>query len=230
VSAATTVHRWVTPGGLRATRCARSPTDAPALPVVHHRERDVGRGRPSPVANHATDADRRLVGLPGRREKQYRDALMLVDGVDQVVEGDSVSRDGAEWNRPWRERGDRLTAMSIASPSECSSDADCTHRSTSPSARPPARKVSSRTGHSSPGAYGVRAPRIRDPVLHACLPPPTRPAGHPAGSLSATGHDRWPYPPAVLLLVDRCPRSARLWPFRCLSGRFRPAMTGIRHM
>src|SRR4051812_13441407 len=51
-----------------------------------------------------------------------------------------------------------LTAMSIASPLECSTEAACTHRSTSSSLSPASRARSTRTGQGSPGPYGVRSP------------------------------------------------------------------------
>src|SRR5690606_19741216 len=52
------------------------------------------------------------------------------------------------------------TAMSIASPLECSTEAEGTQRATSASVTPGARKVSTRAGHTtSCGPYGVRLPQ-----------------------------------------------------------------------
>ncbi|EOD69948.1 hypothetical protein H480_03513 [Amycolatopsis vancoresmycina DSM 44592] len=63
--------------------------------------------------------------------------------------------------RPWLTRSSArprtpairpsLTAMSSPSPLECSTAALRTHRSTSAGRRPPARWLSTRTGHGSPG-------------------------------------------------------------------------------
>ena len=66
-----------------------------------------------------------------------------------------------------------LTAMSIASPLECSTEAACAHRSTSDSATPSSSRRSTRAGHESPGAYGVRSPQgsaIRSTISGGCTP------------------------------------------------------------
>src|SRR5215212_2455913 len=52
-----------------------------------------------------------------------------------------------------------LTAMSRASPLECSMEAVCTQRSTPSSEMPSSRIWSTLTGHSSPGPNGVRLPQ-----------------------------------------------------------------------
>src|SRR3954466_2706873 len=71
-------------------------------------------------------------------------------------------------SRPWLTRSlarprtptmrPSLTAMSRASPLECSTDADCTQRSTSSGETVGSRQVSTRVGHGSRGPYGVRVP------------------------------------------------------------------------
>lgn len=70
------------------------------------------------------------------------------------------------------------TAMSSASPLECSTDAERTQRSTSCGATPSASRASTRTGQSPPRPYGVRLPHgsairsTRRPIVF-----PHRPAG-----------------------------------------------------
>src|SRR5699024_2870417 len=83
-----------------------------------------------------------------------------------------------------------LTAMSMASPSECRIDAEGTQRSTSLSATPSARWVSTRTGQISPGPYGVRVPQgsaIRSTIGHL---PRRRPSGRHHLSRSSSEHHR----------------------------------------
>ncbi|KMS89102.1 hypothetical protein ACZ91_21590 [Streptomyces regensis] len=65
----------------------------------------------------------------------------------------SVARPRTPTMRPCR------TAMSMASPLECSTEADGTQRSTSSSVRPGVRCRSVRTGQGVPRSYGVRGPQ-----------------------------------------------------------------------
>src|SRR3954471_17265753 len=69
--------------------------------------------------------------------------------------------------------------MSIASPLECRTEADCTQLSTSDSARPSTRKASTRRGQPSPFPYGVLLPHGSVIRSMALTPPGTRPPRRP---------------------------------------------------